>query len=678
MPRLVDFQFIDNHIHGKLEIIRPFVEQVLAHQEVWEKFIASDSQQKNVLETLRKLLQTINSLSEVELTKKNINKSIIIQWLNSLIDYSVYYRYDNRVNQFNMYECKLDDGKKYFINCQQVLAVIYELLTRKFLVGTLEQNELAAAEVIADAIQPQTEKDTTCPTGRAYSAILFYNLALSNPLTVFEPLTEDQAKQMFDVLVERSQTFFGGIVPEPADDITVDDTDPHKTLFSIQDAKKHDYVISHTKIFGELASLRTTNSPTYLQLSQKYFHTNIFAWLFSAIVIRTQNAYHPLTMHSIIGSLSEIGEKFPMEEVDSVLAHIKQEVIILLLKEKYFLQRQFSSTTTKELGIILLAEAIVYAGLSRNIREFLNRISDEEKKKFFGLEDDNDLLTANALAEDLRLLNVRLYEVIPTLLNIPDGSIKVMGDGIGLLSSENNGYKKNSALRSSKEFLQICWALFNESISDANANRARMLGLKLECDDKGGSITLGEIMSDYDPDSHFGNLSVENIRNASLLLQKFRMWILYGKSGKCPCDLNDSEISSLEQWGAATLDKESQLVQLGQKELKERMELESLYAEELRRLHELKHTEQQLIQLGPTESEERMELENSYAEELKRLRELQHKEQPLIQLGQTELEERMKLESSYAEEPRRLYELKHKEQQLIQLGQTELKERMEL
>ena len=537
MPNLVYLGKIGYHA-GDDDLIQPFVKTILSDHDLWQGIIVRD----NSDQILKELSDVIGSIPESELIAAGVNKQIAVSALNNL---------NGRSNYFlstQLYRCTLDDHSTHKISYKQILAATYKLLIKGKTGVALKEAKQRAAKLFASILQNQA-----CAGGRSNTCIEHYNYATSVTQR-FEPLTEDQAKQMFDVLVERSQTFFSGIVPKPVDDITVDDTDPHKTLFSMQDAKKHDYIISHTETFGEQASLKTTYGSPYLQLSQKYFQTNIFAELFSTIVTRNQNIHQPLTMHSIIIELLEIDKESTTEEVDKIFPVIEAEVRLLLLQEKSFLQTRLYTITPKELGIILLAEAIVYAGLSRNIREFLDRIDDQEKKDLFGLQDDNDLLTANNLAEDLRLLNVRLYEVIPTLLSIPDGSIKVMGGGIGLLSGDNGGYKENHELRSSKEFLQICWALLNESVSEGNANKERMRTIVIDTDEDGEDVTLGEVITNTDdPDLHFGILSPTDRKAADRVLQSFRLWIVSNKQGACPCLLHSSEIDQLERWGAAAL-----------------------------------------------------------------------------------------------------------------------------
>ncbi len=555
MQKLQSFSFIDNHIGGKQEMIEPFIKQVLEHPDVWQKFLIerqytletfvdrNNQQGQQVLSALVELTKEIEQLPNDVLLKNKIIKKTIIDWLNGLTVGAKYKQYVN--NQFLMYKCELDDGKIYYINCGQVLAIIYTLLTKKF-------GKEKAAEVIADALQPYDDKDTDCPTGKAYSTILFYNFTVNSEIPVFEPLTESNAQDMFKVLVERSEICYGGIIPHPEEDIALDsNSTTTKQFFVSQKA----ITIDHILLNKEKRELEIGSSKEYVELLKKYFAitTNSYLEFFYRIIDFQPWPDQRLTDENILSTVYELSSELSSDEVESLFAatDIVSQIKRLIEQEKTFLTNKFVGISSQDLGMLLLAETIFYSGKHRNIREYLDRLSIEDKKTLFGLQDDDNLEKAASLAEDLRTLNDRLYKIIPNKLRLPNGSRQNILTGL----YEVDGIP----LRSSKEFLQICWALFNESILDNNPNKFNMRALQLG--EEEGQITLGEMLSSSD--EHFGNISPDDVRSANKLLLIFRMWFLNGKKGKCPCEsLNDSEISLLERWGAANFKK----VKLGVKE----------------------------------------------------------------------------------------------------------------
>lgn len=570
MPNLVRFDKQSYHA-GKDVLIRPFIEKVLTEDAIWQEIFSSPIKQQNVQSILQELSQLIQAIPpddlfyEGEARNENVKfkDQSKIRAANAL-DYTNYMVRSSLTT--GLYICTLNDNTQHTVRYDQILAAAYRLLIKDRPGCNQQELKQEAANIFVRILQ-----NKECIGGRANTCVEHYNYVAKVVVEKFECLTLQHAADMFEKLKQCSNIFYNEIIPHPKDNVVADYNNP---LIAFLDdtviRRQSDYLINLEDLRGKRQNLLRSNAQEYLIVSQKHFKKDNYAALFAAIVVRDTNLFsqqQPLTLESIYRRLTEIDHYSDVQIELNWESVFKRKVTDFLNQEKNFLQQKFRDSSPREISIIVWSEAIVYGGFNKNIRLYIEKITEQEQAQLFGLPLDEQLLhaakqAASNLAEDLRLLNVQLYEVIPSLLGLQDGSIKkpMIGAFIGsnasvvTRNSSTSIYNATPEIRSPKVFLQICWALLEECIGDANANKDAMRALVVGEDEDGDAITLADVIGDSKAESHFGNCSDPSyIRSATQALQDFRKWVMDNKSGRCPCSLHPSEIDQLEMWGAAVL-----------------------------------------------------------------------------------------------------------------------------
>lgn len=394
-----------------------------------------------------------------------------------------------------------------------------------------------------------------------------------NDQTVFTPLSIEKVKEMWDDLINKSMVFGGGVIPMPDDNVRIDFNNPKENQPFIIDEVNNDYIINHARLAEEQGHYEQTRAEVYLNLSQRFFgeRDENITKLFASTVSRRMDLFNNHLNLQTIANLKDLDNEFRerlellatgmldreglnliADEHEKKLAFIdsnwdfglnfKQEIVALFKMEQDVLKQlelnkhlrvgdiinqDLTTKINNKAGKLVFAEAVAYTATSKNIRLFLDKLSDDEAIRFFNLKDRASLQEARGLGEELRLLNVRLFEVIPSLLRKRDGSVHKGDDAI--IDVEDK-YNQNPDLRSHKKFLQICYASIAEAVPHFTQN-----DIDNDVDIKLISNTFN-FRLDTNDDNHFeginrGDVSIDQAKQA---LTDFRNWVVNGKQGNFP------------------------------------------------------------------------------------------------------------------------------------------------